>query len=468
MTTGKDLLTLPPGPKGKPLFGSMLEAQADPLGFFGRTFQQYGDAVRIRVGPRQTVFLLSHPDYVKHVLVDNAQNYPKPHNPPGKLLGKGLFPSEGEFWRQQRRFIQPAFHPERMAALVPTMVDSVRKMLDRWEARTRTGEVFDIANDMTRLSLSIVGRGVFTDDMVEEQPEILEACQEIVRMQNMRRKWWMVYLITALKLRTQRRKRFRAGIATLDAAVYAAIASRRQNPTAHPDMLGQMMAARDPKTGDGMSDEQLRDECVNLFFAGHETTAVALAWTWLLLSQHPEVEQRMRDEIVSTLGDRPPQLQDLPKLRYITAVFEEVLRLYPPAWVMARQAKEQDKLGAYDVPAGTVMMMMQPIVHKHPAFWEEPEKFMPERFMPESAGKRPRFAYFPFGAGQRLCIGSNMALMQSTVALTMMLQRFKVNVVPGQTVIPDPVVTLRSRHGLQVSVSPAPAASGPLRASSAR
>ncbi|NVJ19959.1 cytochrome P450 [Myxococcus sp. AM011] len=468
MTTGKDLLTLPPGPKGKPLFGSMLEAQADPLGFFGRTFQQYGDAVRIRVGPRQTVFLLSHPDYVKHVLVDNAQNYPKPHNPPGKLLGKGLFPSEGEFWRQQRRFIQPAFHPERMAALVPTMVDSVRKMLDRWEARTRTGEVFDIANDMTRLSLSIVGRGVFTDDMVEEQPEILEACQEIVRMQNMRRKWWMVYLITALKLRTQRRKRFRAGIATLDAAVYAAIASRRQNPTAHPDMLGQMMAARDPKTGEGMSDEQLRDECVNLFFAGHETTAVALAWTWLLLSQHPEVEQRMRDEIASTLGDRPPQLQDLPKLRYITAVFEEVLRLYPPAWVMARQAKEQDKLGAYDVPAGTVMMMMQPIVHKHPAFWEEPEKFMPERFMPESAGKRPRFAYFPFGAGQRLCIGSNMALMQSTVALTMMLQRFKVNVVPGQTVIPDPVVTLRSRHGLQVSVSPAPAASGPLRASSAR
>lgn len=468
MTTGKEPMTLPPGPKGKPLFGSMLEAQADPLGFFVRTFQQYGDAVRVRIGPRQTAFLLSHPDYVKHVLVDNAQNYPKPHSPPGKLLGKGLFPSEGEFWRQQRRFIQPGFHPERMAALVPTMVDSVRKMLDRWEARTRTGEVFDIANDMTRLSLSVIGRGVFTDDMVEEQPEILEACQEIVRMQNMRRKWWMLYLITTFRIRTQRRKRFRAGIATLDAAVYAAIAKRRQNPTAHPDILGQMLAARDPKTGEGMSDEQLRDECVNLFFAGHETVAVALAWTYLLLSQHPEVEQRMRDEIASAIGDSPPQLQDLPKLRYITAVFEEVMRLYPPAWLLARQAKGQDKLGAYDVPPGTIMMMMQPILHKHPAFWEEPEKFMPERFMPESAAKRPRFAYFPFGAGQRLCIGSNMALMQSTVALTMMLQRFKVNVVPGQTVISDPVVTLRSRHGLQVSVSPAPVTSGPRQAESAR
>lgn len=468
MTTGKDALNLPPGPKGKPFFGSMLEAQDDPIGFFVRAFHQYGDAVRVRVGPRQTIFLVSHPDYVKQVLVDNAQNYLKPHNPPGKLLGKGLFPSEGEFWRQQRRLIQPAFHPERMAALVPTMVDSVNKMLERWEARTHTGEVFDIANDMTRLSLSIVGRGVFTEDMVEDQPEILEACQEIVRMQNIRRKWWMVYLIATLRLRTKRRKRFRAGIATLDTAVYAAIAKRRQNPTAHPDMLGQMMAARDPKTGEGMSDEQLRDECVNLFFAGHETTAVALAWTYHLLSQHPEVEQRMRDEIAAAIGDKPPQLQDLPKLRYITAVFEEVLRLYPPAWVLSRKAKEQDKLGPYDVPAGTIMMMMQPVVHKHPAFWEEPEKFMPERFLPENVGKRPRLAYFPFGAGQRLCIGSNMALMQSTVALTMMLQRFKVNVVPGQTVVPDPVVTLRSRDGLRVSVSPAPGTSGPRQAASAR
>ncbi|WP_342374017.1 cytochrome P450 [Myxococcus stipitatus] len=468
MTTGKQPLNLPPGPKGIPLLGSMLEATPDPIGFFGRAFQQYGDAVRVRVSPQQTVFLISHPDYVKHVLVDHAQNYPKPHNPPGKLLGKGLFPSEGEYWRQQRRFIQPAFHPERMAALVPTMVDSVEKMLRRWEARTGTGEVFDIANDMTRLSLSIVGRGVFTDDMVEEQPEVLEACQEIVRMQNMRRKWWMVYLIVALRLRTQRRKRFRAGIARLDKAMYEAIAKRRPNPTAHADMLGQMLAARDPKTGEGMTDEQLRDECVNLFFAGHETTAVALVWTYHLLSQHPEVEQRMRDEIAAAIGDRPPQLQDLPKLRYITAVFEEVLRLYPPAWVLSRQAKEQDKLGDFDVPAGTIMMMMQPIVHKHPAYWEAPEKFMPERFLPENAGKRPRFAYFPFGAGQRLCIGSNMALMQATVALTMMLQRFKVNVVPGQTVIEDPVVTFRSRHGLQVSLSPAPATSGPRQAASAR
>ncbi|MFP2909702.1 cytochrome P450 [Pyxidicoccus sp. 3LFB2] len=468
MTTGKELLNLPPGPKGMPFFGSMMEAQNARLDFFVRAFQQYGDAVQIRVGPRQRVVLASHPDYVRQILVDNAQNYAKPHNPPGKLLGKGLFPSEGDAWRQQRRALQPAFHPERMAALVPTMVDSVRKMLDRWDARARSGEVFDIANDMTRLSLSIVGRGVFTDDMIEEQPEVLEACQEIVRMQNMTRKWWQTYLIQLLRLRTQRRKRFRAGIATLDAAVYAAIAKRRANPTAHPDMLGQMLAARDPKTGEAMNDEQLRDECVNLFFAGHETTAVALTWTYLMLSQHPAVEQRMREEIASVLGDRPPQLMDLPKLRYVTSVFEEVLRLYPPAWVMARKAKEQDKLGPFDLPAGTIVLMMQPIVHKHPAFWEEPEKFMPERFMPETSAKRPRHAYFPFGAGQRLCIGSNMALMQSTVALTMMLQRFKVNVAPGQTVVVDPVVTLRSLHGLQVSVSPAPTVSGPRQAASAR
>lgn len=454
-------LNLPPGPQGKWLFGSMLEAQAEPLEFFVHAFQQYGDLVRFRMGRRQLVYLVGHPDYVKHVLVDNAQNYPKPHNPPGRLLGKGLFASEGEFWRQQRRFIQPAFHPDRLGALVPHMVDSTRDMLDRWQARIRSGESFDVANDMTRLSLSILGKSLFSEDVIEQQPEVLEACQEIVRMQNIRRSMLTLLLLKVFPVPTQRRNRFRAGIATVDAALIPRIARRRADPTTYPDMLGQMLEARDPKTGEPMSDKQLRDECVNIFFAGHESTAVALTWTFLLLSQHPEVEQRMREEIATVLGDRAPALQDLPKLRYVTSVFEESMRLYSPAWIMARQAREADKIGAYDVTPGTVMVMMQPILHKHPACWDEPEKFDPERFTPERMAKRPRFAYYPFGGGQRMCIGSNMALMTATVALTMMMQRVRVNVLPGQKIILDPVVTLRSRHGLQVTVSPAPAASPP-------
>lgn len=460
-------LNLPPGPQGNWLLGSMIEAQAEPLDFFVRAFKQYGDLVRIRIGRRQLVYLLGHPDYVKHVLVDNAQNYPKPHGPPGRLLGKGLFASEGDFWRQQRRFIQPAFHPDRLGALVPHMVDSTRDMLDRWLASSRSGESFEVGRDLSRLSLSILGKALFSEDVIEQQPEVLEACLEIVRMQNIRRSLLMILLLRVLPVPTRRRNRFRAGIATVDAALTPRIARRRAAPAAYPDMLGQMLEARDPKTGEPMSDKQLRDECVNIFFAGHESTAVALTWTCLLLSQHPEVEQRMREEVAAVLGDRAPTLQDLPKLRYVTAVLEEVLRLYSPSWIMARQAREADKIGPYDVTPGTVVVMMQPILHKHPAFWDEPEKFDPERFTSERSAKRPRFAYYPFGGGQRLCIGSNMALMTTTVALAMMMQRVRVNVVPGQTVIPEPVVTLRPRHGLQVTVSPAPAAS-PTRAAAAR
>ncbi|MFL5353152.1 cytochrome P450 [Archangium sp.] len=467
MSTESPPLNLPPGPEGNWLFGSMNEAKAEPLDFFVRSFRQYGDLVRFRMGRRQLVYLLSHPDYVKHVLVDNAQNYPKPHNPPGRLLGKGLFASEGDFWRQQRRFIQPAFHPDRLGALVPHMVDSTRDMLDRWLAESGSGKSFDVANDMSRLSLSILGKSLFSEDVIEQQPEVLEACLEIVRMQNIRRSMLTSLLLKAFPVPTQRRKRFRAGIATVDAAINSRIARRRADPTAYPDMVGQMLEARDPKTGEPMSDKQLRDECANIFFAGHESTAVALTWTCLLLSQHPEVEQRMREEVAAVLGERAPTLQDLPKLRYVTAVFEEAMRLYSPAWIMARQAKEADKLGAYDVTPGTVVVMMQPILHKHPAFWDEPEKFDPERFTPERMAKRPRFAYYPFGGGQRMCIGSNMALMAATVALSMMMQRVRVNVMPGQEIILEPVVTLRSRHGLQVTVSPAPAASPP-RAATAR
>lgn len=423
----------------------VVQHMKDPLGFFVRERARHGDLVTFSMGKRPLV-LLSHPDHARHVLVDNASNYAKsPEARRNRRFGRGLFPSDGEHWRRQRRMAQPAFSRERLAALVDTLVDSTRSMLARWEEHARTGEPIELSREMSRITLSQMGRAVLTEDMNETRPRVRDGIRFIMTHDDRDRSLWDLVRIPRPSW-----KRYAQAIAALDEMIYEVIAQRHQSPGAPDDMLSLLMAARDVETGEGMNDELLRDEVMNLFVGGHEATATALAWTWYQIRRHPQVEQRMRQEIAEVLGEREPGVRDLPNLRYTTQVFQESMRLLPPAWLVGRVAMGADRIGGWDIPPGATVGICTYLLHRHPDFWEDVETFDPERFDPERVAKRHRHAYMPFGAGQRLCIGNHLAQMQATVVLAMGLRRFRMEMQDTPALVLKAGLTLRARHGIQV------------------
>ncbi|RKH63066.1 cytochrome P450 [Corallococcus llansteffanensis] len=447
---------LPPGPHG--LWSSLAnvrEQMRDPLGINVRGQQRYGDIVLFRMGTVR-VFLLSHPDYVKYVLADRVQNFPKPgHGARSALLGQGLFRSDGEYWRRQRRMVQPAFSRDRLAGWgVTTAVESTQEMLERWEARARDGASFNVAQDMSELTRAMMSRLVFTEDLVSQPGSIRDTLARIMHLHTHRAAAVFARLKVPLPAVVRWKRQFHGAIAELDTSIHALIARRRQQPAGEDDVLAMMMATRDPETGEGMSDEQLRDEAVNLFVAGHEATATTLAWTWYALGRAPEVEARVRDEVAQVVGDRVPTAQELFRLKYTSRVLDEVLRLYPAAWTLARENVQPDQIGGYDIPAKSLVTSVPYILHRHPAYWEQPDVFDPDRFTPERSAGRPRYCYMPFGGGQRQCIGDRLALLQILVALTLTVQRFRVELVSDAPAIPEATSTLRPRGGLQVRLSP--------------
>ncbi|HSP79607.1 MAG TPA: cytochrome P450 [Myxococcaceae bacterium] len=439
----------PPGPRGHWLLGSLRERRADPLGLFLRGRERYGDVVRYRMGSF-TVYQLNHPDDVKRVLVDNVQNYRKTYlmQRLRPLLGNGLLLSEGDFWRRQRRLAQPAFHRERLAGMSTTMTDIIGHELQRWAPYAELGQPFDLASELTRLTLSLVGQVLFSTDLSDSAGEVGRAMVDALEEGN-RRALSVLPLPEFLPLPSNRR--LREAVRVLDRVVFDIIDQRRGGAGLANDLLSLLMEMRDADTGEGMSDRQLRDEVMTLVLAGHETTANALAWTFHLLQQHPEVEERLAREVASVLGERTPTASDLPRLSFTARVFDESLRLYPPAWLMSRRALAEDVLGGYPIPKGSIVAILPYVLHRHPAFWERPEAFEPDRFLPERSGSRPRLAYLPFGGGQRLCIGNGLALMEGQLVLAMAMQRYRFRPVPGHRVEPQPLVTLRPRQGLRVT-----------------
>ncbi|MFY0563374.1 cytochrome P450 [Archangium lansingense] len=441
----------PPGPRGHWLLGNLPERRADPLGFFTRIREQYGDVVRYRMGPLQ-LYQLSHPDDVKRVLVDNARNYQKTRlmQRLRPILGNGLLLSEGDFWMRQRRLAQPAFHRERLAGLATAITGLVGSALQRWEPLADSSQPFDLAAELTRLTLAITGRVLFSADLSEAVDEAGHAVTTALEESN-RRVLASVPLPLSLPLAGHRR--LKSAIRVLDRLVFELIGQRREGSHRAEDLLSLLMETRDADTGEGMSDAQLRDEVMTLVLAGHETTANALVWTFYLLQQHPEVEARLAHEVFSVLGDRVPGFADLPRLRYTARVFDEALRLYPPAWLISRTALADDVLGGYTIPKGSIVVPLPYVLHRNPAFWEQPESFDPDRFLPERSAARPRFAYLPFGGGQRQCIGNGLALMEGQLVLAMVAQRFRFRLVPGHRVEPQALVTLRPRYGLRVTAN---------------
>lgn len=432
----------PPGPRGSILLGNTAEGWNRPLALFTRCMKEYGPIARLRFAA-SSYYLLNHPDLVHHVFVENHRNYKKSRNYRGIqiVLGDGLFTSEGETWRRQRKLAQPAFHRERLAGFAQIMCSSTRELLTRLQARA--GQPVQWHEEMSDLALRIVCRTLFSAEIDAQAAAIRQS----VSFAN---EYGESAYFLPTWIPTAKNQELKRALAQFDALIYRMIAARRRSPEQPRDLLSMLMAAQDESSGEGMSDRQLRDEALTLIIGGHETTATVLDWTFHLLSQHQAIERQLRAHVLAVLGDRDPTVEDLPKLGYVTQVVQEAMRLYPPAWVMEREAIAEDTIGGYPIPAGATVAVSPYVLHRHPDFWDDPERFVPERFAPDKQRERSRYVYLPFGSGPRICIGNAFAMMEMVIIVSMLVRQLRVAPGPGKTVEPEPLMTLRPKHGLEL------------------
>jgi cytochrome P450 len=434
-----------PGPQGLPLVGSMFDFFRDPLAFITRIQREHGDVVEFTMAGKR-IIQIAAPEHVKHVMQDHHRNYSKQTpvwDAIRDFLGDGLLTSENDFWLRQRRIMQPAFHRQRVASFVPLFAELTRETLDRLPH----DRPFDVAREMMTLTLRIVGRALLSSDPVQDADEIGRALAVTLAYPDARLKT-PVRLPLSVPLPMHRK--FRAARAVLDRVVYRFIEERRRTGEDKGDLLSMLMMTTDADTGERMNDRQLRDEVMTIFLAGHETTGSALSWTIYLLSKHPDVRRKLNREVRDVLGDREPTLDDLPQLAYVKQVFQEAMRLYPPAWVTGRNVVEDDTIGGVHIPKGSIVQVSPYVTHRHPKHWPNPEGFDPDRFTADRVKERAPLAYIPFGAGPRVCIGNQFALMEAQIILAMLAQRMELDLVPGQTIVPAPSITLRPRDGIKV------------------
>jgi cytochrome P450 len=426
------------------------------LGFLTHCARTYGDVVALRLAHRR-VLVLSHPDLIKEVLVAQSRQFSKHfglrRNP--RLLGQGLLTSEGDFWRRQRRLIQPAFVRGRIAGYAPVMVAAARQVTDSWKADDRR----DIAVEMMRLTLQIAAKTLFDAEVGDETRTVVDA---LGVLQNTFLARCNTLVPVPPWLPTPGNIRRRRAMRRLDEILYGFIRRRRAQPSDRGDLLSLLLAARDEQ-GAAMTDRQVRDEAMTLFLAGHETTALALSWAWYLLAQHPEAEESLAAEVRQVLGDRDPTFEDCARLRYTEMVALEAMRLFPPAYTLAREALADCVIGDYAVPRGTMVLMSQWVVQRDPRFFRDPERFRPERWNEEAIRGLPKFAYFPFGGGQRLCIGSTFAMMELVLVLATIAQRFRLRMQPNVRVTPVATFTLRPSPGIPGEIVVRRAVSGPAK-----
>ena len=435
---------LPPGPLPTSWTGSFKDYSRDPLGYLTALVREYGDISTLRYYNFR-VYFVNHPDLIEEVLVTHNRKFIKGRilRANRRLFGNGLLTSEGDFWLRQRRLAQPAFHRTRIAAYAETMVRFAERLMSDW----KDGEERDIHVEMMRLTLQIVAKTLFDADVDGEAQQVGRALEAIMELNSDFRK----LILMPPWLPTPRN--IKASIATrrLDKIIFRFIEQRRTSGKDSGDLLSMLLAAQD-EDGSRMNDQQLRDEAMTIFLAGHETTANALSWTWLLLAQNPACEGKLHAELATVLGGRTPALEDLPNLRYVGHVISESMRLYPPAWGMARVAIEDMEIGGYPIPKGCGVSLAQWSVHRDARWFDSPLEFRPERWEGDLAKRLHRFAYFPFGGGPRQCIGNNFALMEATLLLATIAQRFRIGIVPTHPVVPMPSITLRPRYGIRAAL----------------
>ena len=438
----------PPGPSRSFPLSGLFAYRRGPLPFFQKLAQQYGDISYFQLGP-QRAFFLNHPDYIKDVLVTNHQNFMKglALQRAKRLLGEGLLTSEGSFHRRQKRLAQPAFHRARIASYADVMTEHAATTRDRWH----DGETLDISEEMMQLTLGIVGKTLFDADVASDAGEVGEAMTVLLDLFNT---LTIPFFEIIQRLPLPQFRRFDQAKAKLDAIMYRLVEERRRSSEDRGDLLSMLLLSQDTE-GDGgqMTDEQLRDELLTIFLAGHETTANALTWTLYLLSQNIETEIRLHEEIEAVLGGRLPTFEDVARLKYTEKVLAESLRLFPPAWALGRMALEDSEIGGYLVPKKSLVLMSQYVMHRDARYFAEPLRFDAERWTPAAREARPQFSYFPFGGGPRRCIGEGFAWMEGILLLATLAQRWRMRLVPDHPVALKPVITLRPKHGMRMTVA---------------
>ena len=441
-----------PGPRGLPILGSLSEMGGDMIGFLLESWRRYGDIVRYTAGP-MTMHLVAHPDFVKHVFVDNEKNYIKgfAFRKVRMALGEGLFGTDGSHWKRQRQLLQPPFTPRGVNRFGPAMTAAIAALLASWEGACRRGEALDINQEMMAFAMGVIGRTALSMDIGREARDAAQAFGFILDYVS-RHSVALIDLPTYIP--TADNRRLGEALRTLDVFIDKTLTDRQADPNPPDDLLSTLLNARDADTGEPMSRKQIRDEVLTIFFAGHETTAQALTWSWHLLSQHPEQERRLQEEADRVLAGRLPGAEDAPNLPYARMVVDESMRLYPPVWVSAREVVADDTIGGYHIPKGSLVAISQYVTHRHPAFWAAPDRFDPERFSEARSAGRARFAYFPFGGGPRICLGNSFALLEATMALAAIAARYSLRPVPGQDIRPRMVGTLRPSRPVMMTLQP--------------
>lgn len=448
MTTIDQTLRVPPGPPKAAALRWLMEMGRDRLRMMRSAAAMYGDAVKLPVGPKELYFF-NHPDHAKHVLSDNSANY---HKGIGlvharRALGDGLLTSEGELWRKQRKVIQPTFQSKRIAAQAGVIAEEAAKLVDRLRARVG-GEPIDVVHEMTGLTLGVLGRTLLDTDLgaFSSIGDNFAAVQD----QAMFELATLSAVPTWLPL--PRQLRFRQARAELQVIVDQLVAERAARSTDRDDVLSRLILSAREEVDPRVGQQRLRDELVTLLLAGHETTASTLGWSLYLIDRHPEVRERLHQEAVEVLGDRLPVHDDLRRLRYTAMVVDEVMRLFPPVWILPRKALADDEVGGYHVPAGADVLICPFTLHRNPRFWESPDTFDPDRFDPDVMTDRPRYAYIPFGAGPRFCVGNNLGMMEAAFVISMLVRDLRLAKVPDYEVVPEPMLSLRVRGGLPMTV----------------
>ena len=439
---------------------AMLGMGRDPLGFLLRSFVEHGDFVRLRFDPTPDyhwAYLAARPDYVEHVLKRNQGNYVKAatYGPIRAFLGEGLLTAEGDTWLRHRRLAQQSFYKDKLHGWVDLMGETCGRMLEEWTMKSSAP--FDVSLEFSRITLAVVGRVLFHSDLTRDGSIVAPALATV--QDHMERRIPLVFTPRIFdlveRLPTRENRRNARATQRLDALLHEIIGGHRaEEGGGDGDLLSALMAARDE--GRGLSDAELRDEAMTFLLAGHETTANALTWTWYLLSKNPQVLEEMRREVDSVVGTDVPTAPDIERLGFTRAVVEESMRLYPPAWLIEREAVQDDEIDGYVIPSGSVLMVSPYVTHRHPDLWPNPEAFDPRRFLEAASSERPPFAYFPFGGGRRQCIGAGFAMMEAVVIAAMIVARYDFELVPGQKIEPNPRVTLGARNGILMKVSKRP------------
>lgn len=443
-------MKLPPEVPGQPYAGNYLELSRGPLAFFSRVAREYGDVARVSLGPMKRC-LVSDPELVGEILVTNAKLYTKDsfNRDLRPVLGNGLLTSDGEFWKRQRRLAQPPFHAKRVAGYADTFVERTTRTIDKW----KDGAVLDVHEEMMHATLEIVGKTLFGADVADTAVEVGRSIEAVLARSLDLSRRVMPFMD---KLPLAKNRRFTSAIARLNEIVFKMIRDRRSELSSkqekpREDLLAMLMQAKD-EDGSSMSDTQLRDEVMTLFLAGHETTAIALSWTLYLLSQYPNVERDVAKEIQTVLGRRPATATDAPQLKLVERVVMESMRLLPPAWSLGREALVDTTIGGFDIPKGTDIWIVPWALHRDGRWFSEAAYFRPSRFEGDWQKQLPKHAYIPFGGGPRLCIGLSFAMLEATLMLATILQRFSLTLVPGHPIVPLPSVTLRPKYGVRMTV----------------